>query len=316
MIRRLYLANGTLQAALPKWSDDITVDTATAQYMLSVLNIGDWAYLELKWMDNTEIIKVYLNYSGLQVNRSQDGSSRFGFPVGSTVKYKLTQAEIQDATENANTNPLNVYASLTGFATVTGSAGTWTIGYPNINVQGVGGIKGHYSISDATLYLDQYYPAAGCCSIAGTGAPLIAGPDFYFTSQPYPAEGLDWMEPNPNRDKPGQNTNFGFGDLWLLTQPNVVEPGLGSTPDLISVLTFGSAGSFSVTDEYINPNSVFITSAETFGGAAAFTAVEATYMEGNCYILQALLYGSEVQYNNGLDEYMGSGIILQSATVQ
>lgn len=313
MIKRLYLANGTLQTALSKSSEDIAVDATTATYILSVLGIGDWAYLTLEYMGLVEVVKVYLNYSGLNVDRAQDGTKREGFPAGATVIYKLTQAEIQDATPAST---VNIYAALTGYIDVTVSGSTTTISYPYLTVQGNGGIRGYFTTIDATLYLDSWYPAAGCLSIAGNGAPLIGGPDFYVTSQPYPVLVVDeYMAANPqNLENPGTG-DFGFGPLWTLTQPMIYDGYMQSSAGLGMMNVFGSEGSFSVTDAYMAAQGGTVNSINVYGTQGSFTVSDTGYMQGGAYPLQMLIFGSEVEYNYGVDKYMQGTAIVNSVTV-
>ncbi len=311
MLKRLYLANGTLQTPLSKTAEDISVDAGLATYILSILSIGDWAYLTIQFMGAFEVIKVYVDYTGLAVSRGQDGTSQQAFPAGANVVYSVTQAEIQDATPAAE---VNLYADITSPITV--SLG-WVINYPAPTVEYEGGIKAYFSAEDAVLHLDNWYPAAGCVSIAGNGAPLIGGPFFYLTSQPYSVQAFDWMAPNPNAGQDGgAGGNFGFGNIWALTQPSVTDPTmLQSDPGINYMYIFGSQGSFAVTDGYIG-TSTGINSGEIFGSQGNFGVVEPSLMSSNLYILQALLYGSEVSYNYGIDEYIASSMSVGNATVQ
>lgn len=315
MIKRLYLANGTLQASLPKWSEDVSVSAGMATYMASILGIGDWAYLAIKWYDQTEIIKVFVNYSGLQVTRAQDGTKAGAFPAGATIGYQLTQAEIQDAIDALELPSLNLYPSGYGVAEVNLVNGVWELAYPAIDATTAGGIKTIYETSDGVLYLTDYFPAAGCCTEAGNGAPLIGGPFFYFTSQPYAIEAIDNMQPGPNPKYPNENS-FGFGNIWLLTQPNVIETmDMATKTGVNYVNVFGSQGSFSAVDEYVAPAGAYINYVNVFGSQGSFSVEDDDYLANNCYILQANLFGSAVAYDNGVDQYMATNAIITGATL-
>ena len=311
MIKRLYLANGTLQSPLSKTAEDISVDAGLANYMLSQLGIYDWAYLTIQWGEITEVVKVYLDYSGLNVYRGQDGTCRQAFPAGATVRYGLTQAEIQDATPIA---AVNLYANGANPLTVSEANGAWVITYAPVNAACEGGIQAYFSLYDATLHLADYYPAAGCSSIAGNGAPLIGGPYFYLTSRPYTVEGSDWMTPNPNRHKPNKH-DFGFGDLWLLTQPFVTDEYMRSHVNVGYMYVFGSQGSFTVIDGSIQGKGVHIVNVNVYGSEGSFTVRDTSMMKGGCYILQGLLYGSEISYTYGHESYIRSHMAINSATV-
>lgn len=315
MVKRLYLANGTLQTSLPKWSEDISVDAGTATYMASILGIGDWAYLAIRWDQQTEIIKVSVDYSGLQVDRAQDGTKAQAFPAGSSIVYQLTQAEIQDAIDALELPPLNLYPSGYGVAQVSEVNGTWSVAYPPMETEVAGGIHAFYETSDGKLYLTDYFPAAGCCVEGGSGAPLIPGPFFYFTSQPYALEATDYMQPGPNPKYPNENS-FGFGNLWLLTQPDVIEPSDINTYSGINyVNVFGSQGAFSAFDEYVEAMGVYITDVNVFGTQGSFAVSDESMMDNNCYILQALLYGNVVSYTYGVDKYIATKAVITGATL-
>lgn len=312
MLKRLYLADGTLQTALSKSAEDISVDAGLATYLAQQLGISDWAYLTIEWSGLIEVVKVYMDYSGLNVTRAQDGTCTQAFPVGATVKYRLTRAEIEDYISPA---PINLYADGAGALTIGKNGTAWVVAYAAVDAETVGGVQAYFSLSDATLHLDDWYPAAGCLSVAGNGAPLIGGPYFYLTSQPYPVEGSEWMAPNPNRNKPGQKSNFGFGDLWTLTQPFVTDGYMQSKMGVNIALVYGSEGSFSVTDQYMSAKGVYPLQANVFGTQGSFTVNDSGYMRSNCYILQGLLYGSEVDYSYGKESYLRSHITINSATV-
>lgn len=281
---------------------------------MSVLGLFDWAYLKLEHYGNTEIIKVYLTYSGLQVDRGQDGTERHAFPAGTEIKYALTQVEIQDATP---ASPLNVYPDLSSYAQVSGSNGEFIIGYPFIATQFEGGIRAYYTESDATLHIDDWFPAAGCCSIAGNGAPLIGGPFFYLTSQLYPVEVIEeFIAPNPDTDKNHHGTNpFGPGPLWTLTQPVVSEGYVGTGPAAFGPMNvFGGQKTYTDTEQYVASYTVTMGPLNTFGGQAAGSVLD-QYVSGNAYILQLLVYGNDVQYNNDIEKYIKSLVSITNITV-
>jgi hypothetical protein len=283
--------------------------------MASVLGIGDWAYLAISWRNQLEIVKVFVDYSGLQVDRAQDGTEAGAFPAGATIRYQLTQVEIQDAITALEIPAMYLYASGYGVMTATEINGVWTVGYPPIDPTTAGGILAYYEDVDGVLNLTDYFPAAGCCTAAGNGAPLIGGPYFYFTSQPYALEATDAMQPGPNPKYPNENS-FGFGNIWLLDQPNVIDPIMVATKAGVNfVNVFGSQGSFSATDEYVMPAGVVINYVNTFGTQGSFSVHDTSYMANNCYILQANLFGSQVDYSNGVDKYIATSISITGATL-
>lgn len=312
MIKRLYLANGTLQVPLSKSSEDISIDAVLGAYILSILGIGDWAYLTINWLDAYEVVKVTYDYTGLHVVRGQDGTCRQAFPMGSKVVYGVTEAEINDATP-VNPAPY-IYATGYGVATVQQNGYAFTVEYPDVVPTYVGGVTGYYT--DGVWNLADYYPPAGCCTVAGNGAPLIPGPFFYFTSQLYAVDVLEsGIQPGPNPNDP-RNQNFSFGNLWLLTQPNVIDPNMvQSIPDLIQINVFGGQQAFTTTEQYVEAMYAVFLEVNVHGGQKAFTSVDSSYIASNNYILQANLFGNVVEYNNGVEKYISTSAYISGATL-
>lgn len=291
MIKRLYLANGQLAQPLAGTSDDIALDTATITYILSVLNVGDWAYLTITWMDKLEVVRVHLDYSGLNVDRGI-GTRQHGFPMGASVRYKLTQSEIED---KVSAPTLNIVASGYGVMSAVEFNGQWILGYTPLQIQAVGGIQTYYT-DDGNLVIVDAVGAFGCCGGAGgAGAPAIPGPYFYLTSQLYPfnvvESGINTAPQGRGRDGKPFGPPFNF---MLLNEFFTVHDSLKSMVSTYDMSMIG--GSHSYTDLEALKTSVSLHDAIMFGGTEAYTQTEA--LQGSAYPLSALLYGGAVTYSD------------------
>jgi hypothetical protein len=303
VIKRLYLANGTIVSPLDKSSNDIAVDTSIATLLQDNLNLGDHCYLTLLYKDNLEVIKIRRDYSGFRVDRGQDGTVQYSFPAGAQLVYRLTSAEISDA---ATVLDWNIYASGYGFATVVGGNGTWEIGLDAIHADTVGGLTTR--VEDNELVISDNIGAFGCCDGGLTGAPFIPGPFFYLTSMLYPQESIEAVTPNPKDRLGSPIPPISFdSQWWLLTQPSVLDKYVGHDISLLDWENYGGEATFTApTDKYILPTvgvGVFEDWLE-YGGQKEFTVPPEKYILTNCYPLEMLMYGGEVDYPRALDKYI------------
>jgi hypothetical protein len=303
VIKRLYLANGTILTPLSKASEDVAVDTSIATLLNEGLGIGDHCYLTLMNNNYIEVIKVRKDYSGLRVDRGQDGTCRQDFPAQTKLLYKLTSAEIQDASTAAN---YEIYASGYGFATVIGGNGVWVIGAPAIYADAVGGIETRTEGNELVIF--DRTGMFGCCDGGVTGAPTIPGPYFYLTSMLYPQEAIEVMTPQP-KDKHGNTISPINFDIpwWLLTQPSLVERYLQTGITVFDWQKYGSEGSFTAPiEKYIRTDIGVGAYGEwvRYGGQQEFIAPIEHYIFRDCYPLQMLLFGGEVTYDKALDLYL------------
>lgn len=303
VIKRLYLADGVLLAPLSKASEDVAVDTSIATLLDTLLGLGDHCYLTLLNGNTLEVIKIRKDYSGFRVDRGQDGTCRQSFPTNTKIVYKITGAEIQDATTVAN---YSIYASGYGFATVTGGNGSWVISADAIHADTVGGIETRTEGNE--LVISDKIGMFGCCDGGVTGAPFIPGPFFYLTSMLYPQEAIEVMTPQP-KDKLGNPIppiNFNT-DWWLLTQPSLIEQYMSRGIAPFEWQKYGSEGSFTApVEKYIKTGMGVGVYGEwlRYGGQQVFTAPIEQYIGRNCYPLEMLLFGGEVTYNRALDAYL------------
>ncbi len=163
-MKRAYLTNGTISKAVKTTDNYIGVDAATWTYLSGLLGI-DYCYLVL---GETEIVKVLGTFAGntLLIKRGIDDTEISVWPIGTSIGYELTQAEITDATSF-------VGYSLVGINAITVGS---SIAYADFTLEGIGGatVKGtgsNWIIEDST--------ELGCVSIAG--------------EQPYPLP-LSWQQ--------------------------------------------------------------------------------------------------------------------------
>lgn len=309
MIKRLYLANGTLVAPLSKASEDVEVDTSIATLLNTILGLGDHCYLALINSDVLEIIKIRKDYSGFRVDRGQDGTYKQGFPVGTRIVYRLTGAEIRDA---ATVAKYSIYASGYGFADVTGGNGTWNINVDAIHAYTVGGIETRTEGNGLVIF--DRVGMFGCCDGGVTGAPFIPGQFFYLTSMLYPQEAVEVVTPQP-KDKLGNPIPPIRFDIpwWLLTQPSMLERYVSNGISTLDWLNYGSEGSFNAPiEQYIVTGTGVGYAGDwlLFGGQQEFTAPVEKYITTDSYPLQMLLFGGEVTYDRALDLYVRPTIAL------
>lgn len=301
MIKRLYLANGYLLAPINIVSDDVAVDTSTATLLQTKLGVGDHCYLTLLSDEKLEVIKIRRDYSGFRVDRSQDGTTRQNFPIGTQIVYRLTSVEITDASAF---NPYNIYASGYGYATVLGGNETWSIEIDVVHADTVGGIETR--TEGNKLVISDRIGMFGCCDGGVTGAPFIPGPFFYLTSKLYPYETVDIVSNNP-KDKNGNLVPpMGFDNpWWLLTQPSVVE-GVYVNQFMVPFewQVYGGSEAISVTEPTYVSQNIGTMDWNLYGGAEAFSSVESTYITMNAYVLEMLLFGSAVTYDRAIDAYV------------
>lgn len=308
MIKRLYLANGTITAPLDKSDSDIAVDTNIAA-QLGALNIGDHCYLTLTEKGKLEVIKIRRDYSGYQVDRAQDNTKAQSFSTAAKLTYRLTVAEIKDATPST---PFNVYADGTGAAEVIGGYGTWQLIYTPPQGITFGGVDSRTDGNDLVLF--DRVGMFGCCDGDLTGAPGIDGPFFYLTSQLYPQEVIEIMTPNP-KDKSGNSIPPIRSDLagswWLLTQPSIVGGYYATMMAVGECLLYGGAKTYSLAEAYVSSSMDIPAEWLLYGGQKEFSVAEKTYFSPDCYPLEMLLFGGEVTY----DRYLDSNYIDATITV-
>jgi len=299
VIKRLYLANGTLTTPLASTSEDIAVDSTLGAYLAAQLDVGDWTYLSLMWQDKVEIIRLHMEFSGLEVDRGINGQ-RHSYPAGSVVKYQLTQQEIQDATNSA---PLNLYASGYGAATVDNTGSTWTVGYPTLTTQTVGGIETYYTDLGELVITDKI-GAFGCCGEGLDGAPGIDGPFFYFTSMLYPLNitdsGIDGMP--QGRAKDGHPFNWPFDFQLLNKWFTQVDMRIAATLTAKDFNLYGGAHSYAFLDKAYA--TIVVEDSLLYGANHTYAATENLYSDA--YPLSALLYGGAVTYSTDIDQLYGT----------
>ena len=168
-MKRAYLVNGTLAAQAATADSVLQLDNATWTYLNGLLGT-DYCYLVI---DGEEVVKVL----GVQapniamVVRGLEGTLRHGWPVGTTIKYGLTESEINDAV---------AYVGCTVTAVYPMQNNGGQLSYAELQFAGFGGVtvdgkdEGIWMIQDIT-------GPAGCCSIVPAVPPPI--PISYFNTR-------------------------------------------------------------------------------------------------------------------------------------
>lgn len=303
VIKRLYLANGSLLAPLSKAADDVAVDVSIANLLDATLGLGDHCYLTLLDGCKLEVIKIRKDYLGYRVDRAQDGTCAQGFSINTRIVYRLTSAEIQDA---ATVVVYSIYASGYGYATVVGENGSWIVGLDAIHADTVGGLDARTEGNE--LVISDKIGMFGCCDGGVTGAPFIPGPFFYLTSKLYPQEAVDSVTPNP-KDKLGNPIPpiYFNSTWWVLDQPSITDKYVAYGMGLLDWENYGSEAAFDApAEKYILPGvgvGVF-DGWYKFGGEAAFTAPAEKYISTGAYPLEMLMFGGQVDYPRALDKYV------------
>jgi hypothetical protein len=304
VIKRLYLADGYIQAPLDRASEDVAVDASIAALLAATLGIGDHCYLTLQHREKLEVIKVRRDFNGFHVERGQDGTDKQGFPVNSSLVYRLTSAEITDAVVFTQ---WNIYASGFGFATVVGGNGSWTIGAPAIHADTLGGIVTR--TEGNKLVISDNIGMFGCCDSGLTGAPFTPGPIFYLTSMLYGQEAIEIMTPNP-KDKEGNAIppiDFGGSGWWLLTQPSVVDGFMLTSVSTSEWLRYGGSKTFTAPiEKYMLPTIKVGAMGDwlEFGHEASFDAPPDMYISNDLFPLEMLTFGNAIDYDKGLERYL------------
>jgi hypothetical protein len=165
-VKRAYLVNGTLAQPATAPENIFALDATTWAYLDGLLGT-DYCYLVVQ---KKEVVKVI----GLQtpnialVERGIDSTQRRTWPVGSTIAYGLTEAEINDAV---------TYVGLSLTVNQPLQENDGVISYPEMQILGIGGCT--VDGSDEGIWMIQDIPDnVGCCSLAGQAPPPI--PLIYF----------------------------------------------------------------------------------------------------------------------------------------
>jgi hypothetical protein len=292
VIKRAYLANGTLAQSISSTSADVAVDSVLGALLLGLLSVGDWCYLTVQNKVDTEVIRVRNTALGLEVDRAQDGTSGKNFTAGTVVSYKLTKAEI---TDSISVVTYGIYGDGYGIVEVDSVNGTNTVNIPYPQIETIGGVTASIT-SDNVVYLEDVKDAVGCCQTGGAGATLIGGPYFYLTSKPYPQEVLESLTPTPldgnSSSVPPLTPGKGW---WTLTQPSAYEV-LGNGIQISNMNLFGSQGSISAIEQYLNPT-IQLGNMNLFGGQKSISANSEQYLATNSYLLVMNLFGGAVAYS-------------------
>jgi hypothetical protein len=157
-VKRAYLTNGSL-AALARPQDNILlVDTDTWMYLNSILS-GDYCYLVV---DNLEVVKVQSLEAPnvLLVVRGIDETKRGTWGIGTSIKYGITGAEINDAVTHTGTNITATYP-LTYIDGI--------LSYPEMDILGIGGIT--VNGSNEGSWMIQNIPDNVGCGCLETALP-------------------------------------------------------------------------------------------------------------------------------------------------
>jgi hypothetical protein len=302
VIKRLYLVNGNLTQPLDKYDEDIAVDSATA-IQLATLNVGDWCYLTLIEGYKLEVIKVTKLPSWYWVDRAQDGTCQFSFSIKAKIVYRLTSQEIKDA---VSSTPLSIYPDGYGAIEVSTGVNSWQISYQDISIQTLGGIS-WMNPDGYEIVITDNNGMFGCCDGSLTGAPYAGGVPFYLTSEIYAYFGNDVLTPNPKYNGHSlapldTNTN----NWYLLTQPSILDKYIGMyVPQLGDWELYGSSGAFTAPPEWAQPYICIPGEWSIFGGMKQFQCTD-QYISTDAYPLEMFTFGSEVDYNNAIDQYINT----------
>lgn len=167
MFKTAYEASGTLTATATSLTVLIQVDSGLASYLDAILGAGDWTYLRIVGVGNSEVVKVTaVNSATLTVERAVDGHGPYAFSSGTAVSYYLPEAGVVDILD-AEGVEANITINGTGLATVVEDpTNTFNVNVPTPDFTGSDGIvvTGNwlegYNIS---LQTDP----SGCCSGCG-----------------------------------------------------------------------------------------------------------------------------------------------------
>lgn len=157
-MKRAYLADGTIVNLISAKDNTLALDPITWTYIFSLLGT-DYCYLVIDRKEVVRIQSVQAPNIALVI-RGVDNTERKSWPSGTRIGYKLTSAEILDATI---ANGLN----LTAQYPITEFNGELT--YANFRLAGIGGITVEGS---GAKWLVQDIPDNAGCAASSEPPPI------------------------------------------------------------------------------------------------------------------------------------------------
>jgi hypothetical protein len=160
MYKPLYLLDAAISAPFEYGSALLEVPVAAYNFIAARMVPGDWSYLQIRYKNVTEIVKVIglMPPSSLIVVRKIDGTEEAYFPVGSTLSHVITVAGVLDT---------YIVPTLALAADAAIEIADGTVSYPNINFAASLGLLPVGS--GAHLAIVRNEAAYGCCD--GDNAP-------------------------------------------------------------------------------------------------------------------------------------------------
>lgn len=298
MIKRLFLLDGILGTPLHASGTRVELDAISGAYILQELSFVDWAYA---LVNQSELVRIHVDDLGLRLDRGVDSTIAHSYPAGVSIKYAITQSELQDASAIFG---VVLRPDSHGVADISGAAPNWSVGYAPITFNTVGGVDVSIRYNDIIVY--DRIGAFGCCGESVTGAPDIDGPIFYLTSTLYPLLATESMAGYNERSKSDAANRIPPFSWQIWTAPYGY---MQANAQPLGGDLWGGAESYTISSEGLAHFGAVPLDGDLYGGAVQYNAYVPEYLSVSGYPLEGQLYGNAVNYNNYVDAYLSVGLI-------